>query len=85
LLGAATSLNRLADLVMATFFPVLRLAGRPAVARFAAAALLGQVGERGSAAGAVREDHFCLAFLEAALAGSIRAACPSAYKLVLQL
>jgi hypothetical protein len=42
LLGAATSLNLLAELVVAAFFPVLRLAGRPAVARFAAAALFGR-------------------------------------------
>ena len=47
-----------AELVMAAFFPVLRLAGRPAVARFAAAALLGGQGwERGSARGAISEDH----------------------------
>jgi hypothetical protein len=57
LLGAATSLNLLADFVMAAFFPVLRLASGSAVARFAAAALLGKVRERRSAAGAVREDH----------------------------
>ena len=42
---------------MAAFFPVLRLAGRPAVARFAAATLLGQVWERDSATGTLREDH----------------------------
>jgi hypothetical protein len=59
LLGASTSLNLLADLVMAAFFPVLRLAGRPAVARLAAAALFGRNwGERGSAGGAVRENHY---------------------------
>jgi hypothetical protein len=42
LLGAATSLNLLAELVMPAFFPVLRLAGRPAVACAAAAAFLPQ-------------------------------------------
>jgi hypothetical protein len=38
LLGATAPLNLLAELVMAAFFPVLRLAGRPAVACAAAAA-----------------------------------------------
>jgi hypothetical protein len=57
LLGAAAFLNLFAELVMAAFFPVLLLAGRPAVARLAAAALLGQVWQRGSATGALREDH----------------------------
>jgi hypothetical protein len=57
LLAAAASLNLLAYLVMAAFFPVLRLAGRSTVARIAAAALLGKVWQRGSAGGAVREDH----------------------------
>ena len=41
LFGATAFPNLLAELVMATLFPVLRLAGRPAVERFAAAALLG--------------------------------------------
>jgi hypothetical protein len=57
LLGAAASFNLLADLVMAAFFPVLRLAGWPAVARLAAAALFGQARKRGSARGTLCEDH----------------------------
>jgi hypothetical protein len=57
LLGAASSSYFLAELVMAALFPVLLLAGWPAVARFVAAALLSQVWQRGSAAGALREDH----------------------------
>ena len=47
-------------------FPVLLLAGRPAVARLTAAALLGFVREGHSAGGALREDHdVCKALLEA--------------------
>ena len=55
---ATGSLNLLAERVMAALFPVLFLAGRPAVARLAAAALLG-IGtvKWGSAGGAMREYH----------------------------
>ena len=61
LLGTAASFNILAEVVMAAFFPVLLLAGRSAVARFAAAALLGGQGwQRGSTCGAVCEDHSSL-------------------------
>jgi hypothetical protein len=41
LLGAASFFNLFAELVMATLFPVLFLAGRPAVTRLATAALFG--------------------------------------------
>ena len=57
LFGATAFPNLLAELVMATLFPVLRLAGRPAVERFAAAALLGRVREWGNAGGALCHDH----------------------------
>jgi hypothetical protein len=58
LLGAAAFLNLFAELVMAAFFPVLLLAGRPAVARSAAAAFLPQSMTKGSSArSALREDH----------------------------
>jgi len=40
-LGAACFFNLFAELVMATLFPVLFLAGRPAVTRLATAALFG--------------------------------------------
>jgi hypothetical protein len=61
LLGAAGPLYPFAELVMAAFFPVLRLAGRPAVARAAAAAFLSQSEAKwGSAGGAVCEDHCVL-------------------------
>ena len=43
---------------MATLFPVLLLAGRPAITRFAAAALLrGPRRQRGSTGRALGEDH----------------------------
>jgi hypothetical protein len=58
LLGAAAFPNLLAELIMAAIFPVFFLARKAAVARFAAAALLGGQGwQRGSAAGAVRQNH----------------------------
>jgi hypothetical protein len=61
LLSAAAFFNLSAELVMAAFFPVLFLARKATVARFAAAALLGRaVWERGSARGAYREDHLSL-------------------------
>ena len=49
LLCPSTSLNFLADLVMAAFFPVLCLADWATVKCFAAAALLGRVWQRGGA------------------------------------
>ena len=58
LLGAASFLNLLAELVMASRFPVLSLAVRPAVGRFAAAALLGHWWQSDSAGGASRENSF---------------------------
>jgi len=57
LLGAATTLYFLANGFVATLFPVLLLAGPPAVARFADAASRRLVAEGGSALSAVREDH----------------------------
>ena len=57
LLGVTACFDLLSALVMAAFFPVLRLAGRPTVARFAAAALLGQVWQIGSTEGAFCENH----------------------------
>ena len=54
-LGAASALYLLAEVLMA-FFPVSYLAGRPAVARLAAATLLGHRGERRGAAGARRQE-----------------------------
>ena len=58
LLGAAAFPYLPAELVMASLFPVLFLAGRPAVARLSAAALLG-IGtvKWGSAGWAMREYH----------------------------
>jgi hypothetical protein len=49
LLCAAAFPYLFADFVMAAFFPMLLLASLPTVARFAAAALLGQMWQRGSA------------------------------------
>ena len=58
LLGAAAFLYQFAEFVVSASLPVLFLAGRSAVARLAAAALLG-IGtvKWGSAGGAMREDH----------------------------
>jgi len=58
--GAAASLNLLAELVVAAFFPVLLLTGLSAVACLAAAAFLGtgtKSGQWGSAARAGCEEH----------------------------
>jgi len=58
--GAAASLNLLAQLVVAAFFPVLLLAGLSAVTGAAAAAFLGTgtiSGQWGSAARAGCEEH----------------------------
>ena len=55
LLGAASFLYFFAELVMASLLPVLFLAVGAAVARLAAAALLGRVLERDRAGGALRE------------------------------
>jgi uncharacterized membrane protein YqjE len=60
LLSAATSLNLLAALIMTAFFPVFSLARKATVARFAAAALLGQLWQLGSTRGTFREDHGAL-------------------------
>jgi hypothetical protein len=61
LLGAACFLNLFAELIMAAFLPVLRLAGRPAVACAAAAAFLPQSKAKGGSAGsALREDHLII-------------------------
>ena len=57
LLGTAAALYLLTLVLVTSFLPVGLLASRPAVARLAPAALLGQVGKRGSAARALREDH----------------------------
>jgi hypothetical protein len=57
LLGTASFLDILAKLVVAALVPVLFLACRATVACLAAAALLGQTWKRGSAAGALRDDH----------------------------
>ena len=58
LLGAACFFNFFAELVMATFFPMLHLALGPTVARAAAAAFLPQRQAKfGGADGALREDH----------------------------
>ena len=61
LLGAASFLYLLAQIGMAALLPVFFLARRATVARFAAAALFsGQIRQRGSADGALREDHRAL-------------------------
>ena len=60
LLGAAAFSDLPTELVVAALLPVLFLAGRRAVERLAAAALLRRVWERGSAAGAVYEEHLSL-------------------------
>ena len=60
LLGPASSPNLLAELVMAAFFPVCFLAGRPAVTCTAAAAFLARSQAKwGSAGGAVCEEYSC--------------------------
>jgi len=58
LLGAACFFYFLAELVMTALFPVLHLAGRPAIEGLTAAALFGWESQRGGAGGAVCEDHF---------------------------
>ena len=61
LLGTACLFYYFAELVVPAFFPVLHLAGCPAVARAAAAAFLAQgQAQWGSADGALREDHLQL-------------------------
>ena len=57
LLGAATTLYFLANGLVATLFPVLLLAGPPAIPRLADPTSRRLVVERGSALSAVREDH----------------------------
>ena len=60
LLGAAAFSDLPTELVVAALLPVLFLAGRRAIECLAAAALLRRVGQRGSAAGAVYENHLSL-------------------------